>query len=184
MCYFVDVQGNEYEYQLSPTKISNQYVYTGEIPLRDYEKGTFVMKKDDLTLSCALGVSHYMSEILEKCIKVLVPEEQLESGSYKVNMKKVEYKFGDFYEDENINIKGKLQGMITLQIKNFGKEREYLNKTIPLEKNQSFQLEKSLSQLEDVSTYCKVQIENDIYELYEDTKIMDNFYTVEDIVLF
>lgn len=184
MCYLVDVQGNEYKYQLSPTEISDQYVYTGEIPLRDYEKGTFVMKKDDLTLSCTLEVSHYMSALLKSCIKVSLPEEQLESGNYKVNMKKVEYKFHNFYEDENVNIKGKLQGMITLQIKNFEKEREYLNKTIPLEKNQSFQLEKSLSQLEDVSTYCKVQIENDIYELYEDTKIMDSFYTVEDIVLF
>lgn len=184
MCYLVDVQGNEYEYQLSPTKISNQYVYTGEIPLRDYEKGTFVMKKDDLTLSYSFDGSHYMSEILERCIKVSLPEEPLESGSYKVNMKKIEYKFGNFYEGENVNIKGKLQGMITLQINNFGKKREYLNKTIPLEKDQSFQLEKSLSQLEDVSTYCKIQIENDIYELQKNAKVMDNFYTVEDIELF
>ena len=63
-------------------------------------------------------------------------------------------------------------------------DREYLNKTILLEKDQSFQLEKSLSQLEDVSTYCKIQIENDIYELQKNAKVMDNFYTVEDIELF
>lgn len=150
MCYFVDVQGNECEYKWSPTK-SNQYVYIGEILLRDYDK-------DDLTLFNEFCVSHYMSEILEIFI---LSEEPLEFGNYKRNMEEVKYKFGDFYEDENVNIKGKLQGMITLQINNFSKKREYLDKTIPLEK--------LLSQLEGVSVYCKVQIENGIYELYNDT---------------
>lgn len=188
-CIFEDGQGKVYKYEMKCTKDNNRYEYIGNIPLKNYDKISMVMKCGEKTFSQDMAITSYMDEIISQMVTIFIP---METGKihysdreyHELNMKKIIYHCDGKWRVEGIEVKGKLKGNLSLKISGSKNDEYYVDEVIPLNKDRTFHLKKSLSQLEDVYVDGELEIDGVKYNIYQKTKVVQYYGTLADLLLY
>ena len=173
------MQGKEYNYQLDNNETYDKYVYKDAIPLKDYNEGSISLTCDKEVLIDSIAVENYLAQIMDRFIYISMFTEE-KGGYIYSNMGKLTYQFRDFWNNNEIDIKGTIQGNAHITIKGENNNICYFDKTIPIGTNQVFDLKEPLQHLQVIDFMCVFQIDGTEYKINHSIKIIEGSYTYKD----
>lgn len=168
-CYMVDRKGNQYEYNLQNSKI-NEYSYTGQIPLMDYEKIVFEMNTEGKIKSEREEECDYLRNILEKYICLGIPCEWNETSSNKIHYDQIKYYVHPSLSGMlgNVSFDGKIRGKMHLVIRKINSNGPYtvlIDKDIDLSRTGDIELDKKIEKYCDLSISVQSEIDGYICDV-------------------
>lgn len=175
-CYMVDRSGKQYEYTLENSKI-NEYSYTGQIPLMDYEKIIFEMNTQGEMKSEREAECDYLRNILEQYVCIGIPCERKETGYNSIHYDQIKY-----YEHPSLSVMlgdipvdGKMQGKMHLVIRKLnskGADTILIDRDIDLNCTGDIQLDKKIDRYCDITITMEVEVDGyTCEEIYVNRKI-------------